>query len=61
MAFGAHLRIGELEALQRGDYANGALRVERQRIYVRGHGSITPTKTGGGAHRGAPAQHRRGG
>lgn len=46
VAFGAHLRVGELEALQRGDYANGAVRVERQRIYVRGHGTITPTKTG---------------
>ncbi|OIU87676.1 hypothetical protein BFN01_08355 [Microbacterium sp. AR7-10] len=46
VAFGAHLRIGELEALQRGDYVNGALRVERQRIYVRGQGTITPTKTG---------------
>ncbi len=46
VAFGAHLRVGELEALQRGDYANGALRVERQRIYVRGEGIITPTKTG---------------
>lgn len=46
VAFGAHLRVGELEALERGDYANGALRVERQRIYVRGHATITPTKTG---------------
>ena len=46
VAFGAHLRVGELEALQRGDYANGAVRVERQRIYVRGQGTITPTKTG---------------
>lgn len=46
VAFGAHLRVGELEALRRGDYANGALRVERQRIYVRGQGVITPTKTG---------------
>lgn len=46
VAYGAHLRVGELEALQRGDYANGALRVERQRIYVRGEGAITPTKTG---------------
>ena len=46
VAFGAHLRVGELVALQRGDYANGALRVERQHVYVRGEGSITPTKTG---------------
>lgn len=46
VAFGAHLRVGELEALQRGDYAAGALRVERQRIYVRGQAAITPTKTG---------------
>lgn len=46
VAYGAHLRVGELEALQRGDYANGALRVERQRIYVRGEATTTPTKTG---------------
>lgn len=46
VAYGAHLRVGELEALQRGDYANGALRVERQRIYVRGEATTTHTKTG---------------
>lgn len=48
VAFGAHLRVGELEALQRGDYdpRTHSLRVERQRIYVRGQAAITPTKTG---------------
>ena len=46
VAFGAHLRVGELVALQRGDYANGALRVERQHIYVRGRSIATATKTG---------------
>src|SRR5690606_38853090 len=34
--FGAHLRVGELVALQRGDYADGVLRVERQTVRVRG-------------------------
>ncbi|MFJ6428903.1 tyrosine-type recombinase/integrase [Microbacterium maritypicum] len=46
VAFGAHLRLGELVALQRGDYANGSLRVERQHLYVRGKKVTTPTKTG---------------
>lgn len=44
--FGAHLRLGELVALQRGDYADGLLRVERQTIRVRGEFITTPTKTG---------------
>lgn len=44
--FGAHLRLGELVALQRGDYAGGALRVERQTIRVRGEFITTATKTG---------------
>ncbi len=44
--FGAHLRVGELVALQRGDYADGVLRVERQTIRVRGEFITTPTKTG---------------
>ena len=44
--FGAHLRVGELVALQRGDYADGVLRVERQTIRVRGEFITTATKTG---------------
>ncbi|WP_194385235.1 site-specific integrase [Microbacterium luteum] len=44
--FGAHLRLGELVALQRGDYANGLLRVERQVAIVRGIPTVTATKTG---------------
>lgn len=44
--FGAHLRVGELVALQRGDYAGGVLRVERQTIRVRGEFITTATKTG---------------
>lgn len=44
--FGAHLRIGEVVALRRGDYADGLLRVERQTIRVRGEFITTPTKTG---------------
>lgn len=44
--FGAHLRVGELVALQRGDYTDGVLRVERQTIRVRGEFITTPTKTG---------------
>lgn len=44
--FGAHLRLGELVALQRGDYADGVLRVERQVTIVRGVPVVTPTKTG---------------
>lgn len=44
--FGAHLRIGEVVALRRGDYANGLLRVERQTIRVRGEFITTSTKTG---------------
>lgn len=43
--FGAHLRPGELVGLQRGDYENGALRVERQIQRVRGEVLTTPTKT----------------
>ncbi|MBS1673882.1 MAG: site-specific integrase [Actinobacteria bacterium] len=43
--FGAHLRVGELVALQRSDYAGGVLRVERQMIRVRGEFITTPTKT----------------
>lgn len=44
--FGAHLRLGELVALQRGDYSDGLLRVERQVAIVRGVPTVTPTKTG---------------
>ena len=44
--FGAHLRLGELVALQRGDYAPGALAVERQIVTVGGSALTTPTKTG---------------
>lgn len=44
--FGAHLRLGELVALQRGDYEDGLLRVERQVAIVRGVPTVTPTKTG---------------
>ncbi|MDR5692102.1 site-specific integrase [Agromyces indicus] len=44
--FGGHLRLGELVALERGDYANGMLRVERQVAIVRGVPTVTPTKTG---------------
>lgn len=43
--FGAHLRPGELVGLQRRDYANGALRVERQIQRVRGEILTTSTKT----------------
>lgn len=44
--FGAHLRLGELVALRRDDYADGILRVERQVAIVRGIPTVTPTKTG---------------
>lgn len=44
--FGAHLRLGELVALQRGDYADGVLKVERQTTLVNGKPITTPTKTG---------------
>lgn len=44
--FGAHLRLGELVALQRGDYADGVLRVERQTTLVNGKPVTTATKTG---------------
>lgn len=46
--FGAHLRVGELVALQRGDYADGALRIERQTTLVNGKPVTTSTKTGKG-------------
>lgn len=46
--FGAHLRLGELVALRRGDFdgAAGTLTVERQAVDVGGEVRITPTKTG---------------
>lgn len=46
--FGAHLRLGELIALQRGDFdpSTGSILVERQAISVDGEVQITPTKTG---------------
>jgi integrase len=44
--FGAHLRLGELVALQRGDYADGVLKVERQTTLVNGKPITTKTKTG---------------
>ncbi|MCP2636773.1 site-specific integrase [Microbacterium sp. HD4P20] len=46
--FGAHLRLGELVGLQRGDFDAEAatLRVERQVIDVNGRRLTTPTKTG---------------
>lgn len=44
--FGAHLRSGELIALQRGDYADGLLTVERQTTLVNGKPVTTATKTG---------------
>lgn len=44
--FGAHLRLGELVALQRGDYADGVLKVERQTTLVDGKPITTKTKTG---------------
>ena len=44
--FGAHLRSGELIALQRGDYADGLLQVERQTTMVNGKPVTTGTKTG---------------
>ena len=46
--FGAHLRLGELIALERGDYdeAAGTLTVERQSVDVGGSAQVTPTKTG---------------
>lgn len=44
--FGAHLRLGELVALQRGDYADGVLKVERQTTLVNGKPVTTKTKTG---------------
>lgn len=46
--FGAHLRVGELVALQRGDYVDGALRIERQTTLVNGKPMTTGTKTGKG-------------
>lgn len=46
--FGAHLSVGELVALQRGDYADGALRIERQTTLVNGKPVTTSTKTGKG-------------
>jgi integrase len=47
-AFGAHLRVGELVGLQRGDYnpKTGLLRVERQVQEVRGGVQTSTTKTG---------------
>lgn len=46
--FGAHLRLGELLALQRGDFDPTAtsLRVERQAVVVDGVTNVTKTKTG---------------
>lgn len=44
--FGAHLRSGELIALQRGDYADGLLQVERQTTLVNGKPVTSGTKTG---------------
>lgn len=49
VTFWAHLRIGEVVALQRGDFdrERRALRIERQQIELRGGGSeITPPKAG---------------
>lgn len=45
---GAHLRVGELIGLQRGDYdrQRGVLRVERQMIVIDNREVPTPTKTG---------------
>jgi integrase len=45
---GAHLRLGELVALQRGDFdaARRTLRVERQTLVVDSHEVTTGTKTG---------------
>lgn len=40
--FGGHLRLGELVALERGDYQGGMMRIERQ---ASGAG-VAPTKTG---------------
>lgn len=40
--FGGHLRLGELTALERGDYQDGMLRVERQSSGA----GVAPTKTG---------------
>lgn len=50
LALGAHLRLGELLALQRGDLdlKTGMLRVERQLVTVAGTEVITKTKTGKG-------------
>ncbi|WP_181069190.1 tyrosine-type recombinase/integrase [Rathayibacter sp. AY1C5] len=49
LAFGAHLRIGELIALERRDLDldSATLVVERQTITVGGEEITTPTKTGG--------------
>lgn len=46
--FGAHLRLGELIGLERGDYdpERRVLRVERQVILVDGKPTTTPTKSG---------------
>lgn len=44
--FGAHLRLGELLALQRRDYAGGVLLVERQIVRVGGEEIESGTKTG---------------
>lgn len=48
LMFGAHLRLGELLALQRGDYnaERGVLLVERQAVKVNGEVKETATKTG---------------
>ncbi|TFC26880.1 site-specific integrase [Cryobacterium sp. TMT1-3] len=45
---GAHLRLGELIGLQRGDFdpAHGMLRIERQVLVVDNHEAVTGTKTG---------------
>jgi integrase len=48
LAYGAHLRLGELIALQRHDLdlVAGTLRVERQTVTTKGQTLTTPTKTG---------------
>lgn len=48
LMFAAHLRLGELVGLQRGDFDAGraVVRVERQTVTTAGQTITTPTKTG---------------
>lgn len=56
--FGAHLRVGEFVALQRGEYVDGALKIEWQTTLVNGRPITTSTKTGKGRTSRDPSEHR---